>query len=113
MILKTTRSLSSKRKNLTCCDKIRVLHYLKTIPNLTTVGRLFGVTRFVIARIRYHKSRILDEDARGVPSYVRRPIKHRYFKIDSEDVQFVEFARSLRLPVTCSISEERALIAAE
>ncbi len=61
MIFEKTTSLLSRHKNLTIGDKIRVLHYLETIPNLTTVGGLFSVTHFAIVRIRDQNLRILEK----------------------------------------------------
>ena len=108
-----TKRLSSPPENLALGDNIRLLHYLAKILKLTMIGRLFDLTPFVIARIRDQKSHISDESVRGILYSVKRLLKPCCPEIDSEVVQFDEFASSLCLPLMCSFLQERAFIAAE
>ena len=102
---------NTTRRNLCLGDKIRVLHYLEVNPNYTHVGILFGVSRQLIALSKNLRRKTPSRIA-TYAQFVWRPLFAKFPAIDDELMEFLSFSLSQRLPVTRSLLQERASMAA-
>ena len=70
------------------------------------------MSRHAIARVRKPKDTVLHREKLSMPHLIRCPLFERHSEIDQERNEFMQFARSQRLPVSRSLLQERARIAA-
>ena len=109
----TPDTTSVSRKNMTLGDKIRVLHYIKKKQSYREIGRRFGVPQFAIARVKNAEAQIEAQELKSCPYSAKPSLYAKYPEIDAELVEFMQFVRSQRLPVSWSILQGRACMAAE
>ena len=103
----------SKRFNLSLGDKLRVIHMMDIHKNQTTVGRICKIHRRTVKNVLDKRESILSADIKGIPTNVKRPLKAKYLAVDNAVIDFINFARSQRLPVTSSHVQACALKAAK
>ena len=71
------------------------------------------MSRFAVARVEKLVNRILQQGSLRTSHGVKRQLYARYPEIDAELMEFLQFARSQRLPISRTILQQRARIAAE
>lgn len=107
----TLTSQPQQRHDLGLSDKLKVAHKMELFKNVTKVGRICGIGRKTVSRIYKKKQVWLEQENMRVPIGVKRPLYARYPAIDAEVVEFVNFARSQRLPVSSCLIKMCALLA--
>ena len=112
-VYESPSSAPTSRNFLTLCDKIRVLHYLKTDLTKTQIGSLFAVYRFAVGRVQKSKDRIILQESLRIPHGMKRQLYARYREVDAEIMEFLQFGRSQILSVSKTILQQRARIAAD
>ena len=93
--------------------KIRILHYIKKKHSDTEIGMKFGVLRFAVACVKNAGVEIQKQEMKGCPYSVEHPLYAKYPEINAELIEFMQFARSQRLPVSRNILLEGARTSAE
>ena len=105
---------SMKRINLSIADKIRVIHYMeKNKCNASQVARLFSIHRETVSNIWKQRTQLVAKEKSITCNSVKRPLNAKYPQIDSRVLDFFQYARSQRLPVTSSQIQECAPKAAD
>ena len=66
-----------------------------------------------ISRISKKRTWLIEQDRKGVPKYIKRPLYARFPAIENVVIKFIRFARAERLPVTLRLIQERARKEAE
>ena len=112
-LYKNPDSTSVFRKNMTLGDKIRALQYIKKKQIYTEIEMRFGVSCLTIARVKNAEAQIEAQELKSCPYSGKRQLYANYPEIDAKLIEFMQFARSQRLPVSRSILRERARMAAE
>ena len=100
------------RRNLTMRDKIRVLHPMDMHQNQSQVGGICKIHRKTVKNVLLNRTKLLADEAKGIPSTIKRPLRARFPDVEADVLEFIKFVRSERLPVTSYHVKARALRAA-
>ena len=74
---------------------------------------MFGVSKFAVARVQKSEDRRLQQESLRIPHGVKRQLYARYPEVDESLMEFLQFARSQRLPVSRTILQQRVRITAD
>ena len=69
------------------------------LNNKSLVSRICKIDRKTVRKILARREKLLVDEAKGIPMYVKRPLCAKYPDIEADVINFIEFVRSERLPV--------------
>ena len=96
------------RNNLTLEDKLLVLHYVDKEKLRSNIASEFKVHPRSISRISKKRTWLIEQDRKGVPKDIKRPLYVTFPAIENVVIEFIRFARAERLPVTLRLIQECA-----
>lgn len=104
---------TSRRRNPTIGDKLKVLHFIDKEHSLKQTAEKYGISKWTARRIVNACTTLVEMDNSGSPIGVRRPLKGRIPDVECAVTEFVGFVRSQCLHITLNIIQERDRLSAE
>ena len=98
---------------LTLEDKLLVLNCIDKEKLRNKIAFMFKLHPRAIFRISKNLKWLIEQDKKGKPREIKRPLYDRFPAIGNVVIEFIKFARSQRLPVTLRLIQERARKEAE
>ena len=91
-----------KRSFVTLETKIKVIHFMMKKKNASEVGQICKIDRKTAKNIFNNRDKWVNLEISGTPMGIRRALYAKFKPIDDEVLNFINFVRSERLPVTKS-----------